>query len=115
MIKKRTIHLRWVGVDDPDILCPVRPLKQNLLHVAAEGGHHRTARQLRVDETEKFSDVSHKFLADALARTVDGQLQGRGGVEHCCSKHGDADGLAKPVTEKVIELKKSVPCHLCMP
>ena len=58
-------------------------------------------RESLVDEIKELSDVSHKLLADTLAGAVDGQLQCWRGVEHGCSKHGDADCLSKPAKEIV--------------
>lgn len=94
------IHLRRVGVDNADVLHPFWPLQQHLLHVAADRGHHWGVWELGVDEPEELGDVSHQFLTDAFARAVDGQLQGRGRVEHSRCEHGDADGLAESGVEE---------------
>ena len=87
-------YLRWIRVDDADVLRAVRPLQDHLLHVGADHGHARRA-EFVVDEPEEFRYVAHELLADALAGRVDGELEGWGGVEHGRGEHGNRDGLAE--------------------
>ena len=70
-------YLGWVGVYGPDVVHSVRSLQHHFLHVGPDDRHVLGALVL-VDQVQEFGDVSHQFLADALASAVDRQLEGRG-------------------------------------
>ena len=47
------------------------------------------------DLEHELADVAEELLGNALARTVDGNFDAGGGVEHRSRKHRDGDGLAE--------------------
>jgi hypothetical protein len=48
-----------------------------------------------MDDFQKLYDVAQEFLADSLARRVNGEFELGARKDHGGSKHGDGDGLSE--------------------
>ena len=88
-------NLGWIRIHNPIVADSFSSLQNNLFHILTNNFETMCLQIVLANFVDEFDNVTQKFLRNPFAGRINADFYARRTVQHCCRKHGHADGLAE--------------------